>query len=151
HLERDLSRHPLFQVMLVLQNAPLPTLRDSRLILTPIDVDTTTSSLDLALFFREMGHELHLRAEYSTDLFDAATIQRLLGHLQVLLAGIVADPHRRINALPMLSEDERRQLLVDWTMTQAASLHHTSIQALFDDQVERRPDAVALVDAQMHL
>src|SRR3712207_2358451 len=83
--------------------------------------------------------------EYNTDLFDAATITRMLGHFQTLLEGIVADPDQHISTLPLLTEAERHQLLVEWNDTQTKYPEDVCIHQLFEAQVERTPDAVAVV------
>jgi len=114
HPGRDASRTPLFQVMFVLQNAPMPFPSTSDLKLTPIDAISGTSKFDLTLFVEEYEGGLMATIEYSTDLFDAATIDRMLGHFQTLLAGIAAEPDRPIGSLPMLTEAERNRLLGGW-------------------------------------
>jgi acyl carrier protein len=109
-LARDLSRNPIFQVMLVLQNMPMPELNSAGLVLKPMEVTSTTSLLDLSLYFRELKHELLIRVEYNTDLFNTSTIERMLTHFQVLLEEVVADPARRISELPLLAAEQRSQL-----------------------------------------
>src|SRR5207244_788706 len=91
------------------------------------------------------------RFEYSTDLFDAATIDRMVGHWQTLLEGIVADPEGHLSALPLLTETERHQLLVEWNSTQTEYPMDKCIHQLFEAQVERTPNAVAVIfeDAQL--
>ncbi len=99
--------------------------------------------------------EMHLRMQpagslrgtiiYSTDLFDAATIGRLAGHFRTLLDGIVADPDTTIDRLPLLTQDERRQLLVGWNDTARDYPREKCVHELFEDQAARTPDAVAVV------
>jgi amino acid adenylation domain-containing protein len=144
--ERDLSRTPLFQAMLVLQNMPrsaieLPGLTVQRLSLEG-DIH---ADVDLALFLWESAEGLSGFAEYDTDLFDATTIRRMLGHFQTLLAGIVADLDQRIADLLILSEAERQQLLFEWSGDRAGYPTGRCIHELFEAQVERTPDAVAVV------
>jgi non-ribosomal peptide synthetase component F len=88
---------------------------------------------------------------YSTDLFDAATITRMLGHFQTLLEGIVANPEQRLADLPILSEAERHQLLVEWNTTQTDYPKNQCIHQLFEAQVEQTPDATALVFEDKHI
>ena len=109
--DRDPSRTPLFQVMFVLQNAPLPISSGAGLDLEILDATSGTAKFDLTLFATETGAGLTLLMEYATDLFDAATIDRMLGHLRTLLESIVAAPDRSVGSLPMMSEAERRALL----------------------------------------
>jgi len=110
-ITRDMSRHPIFQTMLVLQNAPMPAVHSAGLTVQPLEVPRTTAQFDLALFFREGAHELRGRVKYSTELFTPTTIQRMFAQFQILLAGIVADPDQPIAALPLLSLAERAQML----------------------------------------
>ena len=109
--DRDASRAPLFQVMLVLQNAPLPVPSSAELELTLLEPSSDTAKFDLTLNFSEEADGLQAAVEYSTDLFDGATIDRMLGHLQTLLEGVVADPDLAVSALPMLSEAEQLALI----------------------------------------
>jgi len=143
--ERDSGHNPLFQVAFVLQNAPMPILRLPGLTLSSFEVDRKASTFDLTLELRESPDGINGRFEYNTDLFDAATISRMAGHFQTLLEGIVADPERRLSDLPLLPEAERRQLLVVWNDTQIDYSVDSCIHELFEAQVERAPEAVAVV------
>ncbi len=141
---RNGSHSPLFQVMFALQNAPMPALRLGDLTLTLLDIDTHTAKFELLLDLRETAEGLQGYFEYSSDRFDAVTIERMAGHFQQLLTAIVADPDQPIAWLPMLSAAERQQLLVDWNDT-AAPLPASCIHDLFAAQVARTPDAIAVV------
>ncbi|MEP0883299.1 amino acid adenylation domain-containing protein [Trichocoleus sp. ST-U3] len=144
--ERDLSQNPLFQVWFALNNAPMPAMQlASGLTLTPLEVDSGTAQFDLSLDMVERGEELIGSFEYNTDLFDATTITRMVGHFQTLLEGIVADCDRPLSHLPLLTEAEQHQLLVDWNDTQANYSQNLCIHQLFEAQVEKTPDAVAVV------
>ncbi|MBW4575238.1 MAG: amino acid adenylation domain-containing protein [Aphanothece sp. CMT-3BRIN-NPC111] len=150
--ERSLSHNPLFQVMFQLRNAPMPALELSGLSLTLLEVEQGTTQFDLSLDMQEVAQGLKASVEYSTDLFDSATITRMLGHFQTLLEGIVADPNQPLSNLPLLTEAERHQLLVEWGSRGAGeqgreedSRLHLCIHELFEAQVERTPDAVAVV------
>ncbi|MDF5731830.1 MAG: amino acid adenylation domain-containing protein, partial [Rhizonema sp. PD38] len=143
--ERSLSYHPLFQVMFVLHNLPAQTVELPGLIITQMDVNTVTSKFDLSLSLTHTEQGLHGTWEYSTDLFDAATIERMSRHFQALLAGLVANPRQRICELPLLADAERQQILVKWNNTQTEYPHGKCIHQLFEEQVEKTPDAVALV------
>jgi amino acid adenylation domain-containing protein len=143
--ERDLSRNPLFQVMFALQNAHRNVPAVSGLSFERMEIDTRTSQFDLALFLREREGKLIGFLEYNTDLFDHSTIERMAGHFQILLGAIVADPDQSISTLPLLTEEEKHQLLVEWNDTAADCPRDSScIHELFEAQVERTPDAVAL-------
>ena len=143
HPTRTLGQNPLFQVMLSL-DAPQPVLPGGWR-LAQGEVETRTAKFDLTLYIGERPEGLSSRFEYSTDLFEEATIARLAGHWQTLLEGIVTHPDQRINELPLLTEQERHQLVVEWNATQAAYPQDRCLHELFEEQVERTPEAVAVV------
>src|SRR5262249_39752054 len=107
---RDTSRHPLFQVMFVLQNAPdaAPALQGVQASQLPFAGHS--AKFDLMLMLRETAAGLHAHWEYSTDLFDAASVERMTQHFKTLLAGVVAAPDQRIAYLPLLTTSEPPQL-----------------------------------------
>ena len=142
---RDLSRNPLFQVMCVLHNTPQQALELPGLIVEPLEIDPGTARFDVTLEFWDTPEGLRGRFEYSTDLFEAATIARMAGHLQTLLEGIVADPEQRLSQLPLLTADERHRLLVEWNTTAAPYPDDQCLHHVFEAQVTRTPDAVAVV------
>ncbi len=144
HPDRDLSRNPLFQVMFVLQNAPRPLPQVSGISFERLEIAGSTSHFDLSLFLRERDGKLIGFFEYSTDLFDCLTIKRMIGQFQTLLEGIVADADQRIATLPLLTEEEKHQLLVKWNDTAADYPKHSCIHELFEAQVERTPDVIAV-------
>ncbi|RKH00097.1 non-ribosomal peptide synthetase [Corallococcus sp. CA053C] len=141
---RDLARTALFQVMLVLQNAPAPSLELGAVKLETLAVDSGTSKFDLTLSLVD-GEELEGWLEYSTDLFEEETVARLMGNFRRLLQGIVAKPEQSIATLPLLSEEERQTLLVTWNATATARPVDQTIHELFEAQAARTPDAVALI------
>ncbi|PHM11385.1 non-ribosomal peptide synthetase [Nostoc sp. 'Peltigera malacea cyanobiont' DB3992] len=142
--ERDLSHTPLFQVMFVLQNAPTSELELTGLTVNPLLIKGTTSRFDLTLSMENTATGLVGWWEYNTDLFDASTIERMTGHFVTLLEGIIANPKERISQLPLLSEVEKQQLLVEWNDTEIDYPLHKCIHQLFEEQVELTPDAVAV-------
>ncbi len=142
---RTLSHTPLFQVMLVLDNAPMEAQELTGLTLNGLDAESGTARFDLTLELMERPDGLYGALEYNTDLFDAATIERMLGHFQILLEGIVADPDCQVSALPLLSEAERRQVLVEWNATTRDYPDQHCFHHLFERQVELQPDALALL------
>jgi amino acid adenylation domain-containing protein len=144
HPERDLSYSPVFQVMFALENELEEHPKLSLLTLTPLRVDASASQFDLTLFIDEKATGLAARVIYSTDLFDQATIARLLGHFQILLEGIVANPDEYIVKLPLLSESERRQIIVEWNDTASDYRQNLCVHQLFDIQAEKTPDSVAV-------
>jgi amino acid adenylation domain-containing protein/non-ribosomal peptide synthase protein (TIGR01720 family) len=147
--QRDLSRNPLFQVMFALQNAPMPEIALEGLTIDTLNVETNRAQFDLSLAIVENSQGAIAEVEYSTDLFEAATIARMLKHFETLLEGIVANPDRCLSDLPILTASERQQLLVDWNDTFADYPKDCCIHQLFEAQVEQTPDAVAAIfDAQ---
>ncbi|MBW4611020.1 MAG: amino acid adenylation domain-containing protein [Hassallia sp. WJT32-NPBG1] len=143
--KRDFSRHPLFQVMFALQNTPMPALELPGLALRLLDVDSSTAKFDLTLELSQTAEGLLGWFEYNTDLFDAATMARMAGHFQILLEEIVKDPQQCIQALPMLTAAEQHQLLIEWNDTNTQYPLQQCVHELFAAQVERTPDAVAVV------
>ncbi|MBG1243112.1 non-ribosomal peptide synthetase [Nostoc sp. NZL] len=144
--ERDLSHTPLFQVMFVLQNAPISQqLELTGLTASPLVVKSTTTKFDLTLGMENTANGLVGVWEYNTDLFDASTIERMTGHFVTLLEGIIANPEERISQLPLLTEVEQHQLLIEWNDTQVDYPLDKCIHQLFEEQVGRTPDAVAVV------
>jgi amino acid adenylation domain-containing protein len=142
--ERSLSYTPLFQVLFVLQNAPSETLELQGLKASMMEVESGTAKFDLMLSLEETGEGLEGVCEYSTDLFDEATVHRTLGHLRTLLEAVAGSPDRRISELPLLTEAERRAL-AEWNETASEFPEEASIQDLFDAQAARVPDNPAVV------
>ncbi len=143
HPTRSLDQNPLFQVMLSLE-PPLPAL-PSRWTLNQLEGETRTAKFDLSLELEDRSEGLIGRFEFSTDLFDEATIARMAGHWRTLVERVVADPVQHIATLPLLTETECHQVLVEWNATQAIYPRGKCIHQLFEEQVERTPEAVAVV------
>ena len=131
--ERDMSRNPLFQVMFVLQNVPDAALAMEGLEVSSLPLESHSAKFDLALSVRESAQGLQTNWEYASDLFDAVTVKRMAQHFKRLLEAIVADPEQPIGELPLLTEPERNQLLVEWNDTAADYPKDRSIQQLFED------------------
>ncbi|WP_408890052.1 amino acid adenylation domain-containing protein [Myxococcus faecalis] len=142
--ERRLDQHPLFQVMFALHNAPLQPPTFDELSMSFEELGTGTAKFELILTTEQDGSELDLALEYDTDLYDAATIERMLGHYQALLASAVRAPDTSITTLPLLTDAERQQLLVDWNATSTDFPRHQSIHQLFSEQARATPEAIAL-------
>ncbi len=143
---RTLNYSPVFQVMFAFQN--LPTFREvdlTSLPFKPLDVEVGISKYDLTLSLFETAEELAGSFEYNSDLFDRETIVRMVGHFQTLLQGIVHDPNRSIAQLPLLTALERQQLLFDWATTATIARQERCIHHLFEEQVARTPDAIAVI------
>jgi amino acid adenylation domain-containing protein/FkbM family methyltransferase len=143
HPERNLSQNPIFQVLLTFVPST-PTL-SSGWTLTQMEVDTDTSKFDLYLELDDQQEGLISRFVYNTDLFDASTIANMAGHWQILLESIVANPMQCLSELSILTEAERQQLLSEWNDTAVTSPGHQCLHQLFESQVERIPDAAAVM------
>ena len=143
--ERDLSHHPLFQVMLTFLNAPKEQLQLKGLELSQVGTDVGVSKFDITLFLQETEDGVGGGIEYNTDLFEAETINRLLQHYGKLLEAMVGDPEQLIVHAELLSEAERHQLLVRWNETEVDLPVDQCVHWLFEEQVKRTPDAAAVV------
>jgi amino acid adenylation domain-containing protein len=143
--ERHLSYNPLFQVMFVLQNVPLPKPNLPDIDITFAECFNDTAKFDLTLFMEDREQGLIATLEYNTALFSADTMEQMLGHLQTLLEGIVANLNQSIAELPLLTAFERKQILVDWNQAQIDYPQYLCIHQLFEQKVELTPNAVALV------
>jgi aspartate racemase len=148
---RSLSWTPLVQVMFTLQDGDQPRLELPGVTASSVEVDTGTAKFDLSASVTEGPEGLRVVLEYNTDLYEAGTIQRMLGHYETLLAGIVADPGQRLSRLPLLTEAERHQLLVTWNRTDADYPHDRCVHELIEKQAEQTRDAVAVVFEETHL
>ncbi len=138
--KRDLSRNPLFQVALAMQNTPQGELRLEGIDVAPLtDLSNESAKFDLQFSITEVGGQLRTRVEYAADLFDASTIERLVGHWRELLAGIVANPQQRISRLPLLAPHEREELLAERDATAVDYPRERCVHALLEEQVARTP------------
>ena len=140
--ERDPSHAPVVQVLFAFHaaseavQAPTAKGNDSQ--------NAASSGYDLALILSETKNGLAGRIEYSTDIFESTTIQRMCGHYATILTSIALNPHQCISELPMLTERERVQILYDWNATQA-EFPKTCVHQLFEQQVALHPDSVAVL------
>jgi amino acid adenylation domain-containing protein len=149
-IRRDLSSHPLFQVALAFQNVPLGRVEiPGGLTLEPLEVESTTTKFDLTFTLEETGGDLAGVVEYATDLFDLATVRRFAGSLRTLLLGAVAAPETPVADLPLLSTEERSQILGDWNWTSSDYPREATLHELFREQAERTPGAVAVVHGEI--
>lgn len=142
--QRDLSRSPLFQVLFSM-NEPWPeTIELSELTLIPLETDSRTAEFDLTLSVKETEQGLMTSWKYNTDLFDDSTISRMMNHYQGLLENLVADPGKRILDWTYLTAEERHQILIEWNNTKSDYPKDKCIHQLFEAQVARTPDSIAL-------
>ncbi|MFO0760432.1 MAG: amino acid adenylation domain-containing protein [Byssovorax sp.] len=142
--ERDMSRSPLFQVIFNLQNAPREAIDLPGLSLRGMPSENTTAKCDLTFIMSESQGRLGGLLLYATDLFEPATIDRLLAGFFRLLEGIVRAPSSRVDALPLLSTEEERLLLTDYNQTADPVPPAPSVHALFERWAGAHPEAPAL-------
>ena len=140
--QRDSHRSPLFQVFLSLE--PPPVRQESGWDLTCIDAETGMTKYELCLVMDDRKDGLLCRFIYSTDLFDSAAVSRMSGHWQTLLEGIVSEPADRISELPLLTEAERHQILIEWNDT-AQAQDPIPVHKWFEVQARKTPQATAVV------
>ncbi|MHB1037651.1 MAG: amino acid adenylation domain-containing protein [Pirellulales bacterium] len=135
---------PLFQAALVLENMPLDLESMTGLRIEPLAVDTGTAKYDLALLLSEQSGRLVGQAEYSTALFDEATIDRMLVALKTLLAAALEDPDRKIDQLPLVDEAEHRRLVCGGGVAAAAETSLLTLHGLFEQEAAANPDRAAI-------
>jgi amino acid adenylation domain-containing protein len=143
--ERNLSHTPLFQVMFAIENTPLSKIELTDLTIDSLPLEGETAKFDLTLSMQNTETGLMGVWVYNTDLFNRETIERMNGHFLTLLEGIITNPSERISQLPLLTKVEQQQLLMDWNNTEVDYPANKCIHQLFEKQVERTPDAVAVV------
>nr|WP_253903091.1 non-ribosomal peptide synthetase [Corallococcus exiguus] len=142
--ERIAGRAPLFQVLIVYQNAPTPEVLGPGLRMAPLKIEQRASKFDLSLSVSDRGQGLRGVLEYSTDLFDASTAERMVGHLRVLLEGALANPDHPLRALPLLTAGERQLLFHSWRDPSAATAKDAGLHRLLEAQARLTPEAVAV-------
>jgi amino acid adenylation domain-containing protein len=147
--ERDMSQTPVFQAMMVLHNpawqTERPKFQPQGTTATEVVHQKEWSKFDVLLGMSERQTGLNTTWEYSTDLFEHATIERMTHHFRELIASAVADPDRPLSRLSLLTQEERSRILVDWSQEAAPKIDDQLVKDLFEAQVERTPGAVAVV------
>ncbi|WP_369051314.1 condensation domain-containing protein, partial [Burkholderia gladioli] len=142
--QRDTSHTPLFQAMLVLQNMAPAELALDGLAIRPFAIDQVSAKHDLTLNVVEDGEQLQCSFEYGADLFDAATIERMAGHLRQLLAALASQPECRVRELPMMAAGEREAVLAA-SAPRAGYVVEGGLAQRFEAQARRAPEAIALL------
>jgi amino acid adenylation domain-containing protein len=142
--ERIRSYTPLLQIMFILQNAPKQVVRLPGLTIEEVELDSGIAKFDLTLEVVEQDGGLYCQFEYSSDLFDRSTIQRMALHFQTLISSAVEHPASPISKLNMLSALERKQIIFDSNATSAEYSKELTIVGAFEDQARRTPEAIAL-------
>jgi amino acid adenylation domain-containing protein len=143
--ERDLSRNPLFQAMLILQNVPTAGQKMADLKAGPFPATSDRSKFDLTVIVAEKEDGLRATFEYNSDLFDAATIERMLRHFQTLLETVATDVTQQLASLPILSVPELQQLIVDWNQTEVEYPRNVCLHDIFTQRAKHTPERTAVV------
>jgi amino acid adenylation domain-containing protein/non-ribosomal peptide synthase protein (TIGR01720 family) len=149
--ERSLNHAPLFQVMLIFQNLEEESLELPGMTVEPMELESAGSQIDMTLAMGEQDGRYVGQWEFSTDLFDPATIRRMAGHLSNLLEATLADPDRRLSELTLLSKPERRRLLIDWNDSGRDYPNDRTVVEVFGEQCRGTPDSIALVHGKEQL
>ncbi|KST68574.1 amino acid adenylation domain-containing protein [Mastigocoleus testarum] len=148
---RNLDRNPLVQIVFTLQNGSTSSWELENLSLTQLELDYQTVRFDLEVHLWEVGEQLDGYLVYNTDLFNKTTITQIANNFQTLLKAIVADPEQQVFSLPLLTVDERHQLLNRWNDTEINYPQDRCVHQLFEKQVEQNPRAVAVVCEEQQL
>ncbi|MEJ8545836.1 amino acid adenylation domain-containing protein [Brevibacillus borstelensis] len=148
---RDTSYSPLFQVFFALQNAPEGSIELEELTVSSIDVEADVAIFDLSLSVWEENERIAGYWEYNTDLFEKATIQRMIGSFTALLEKILAHPEAPLSSMSLLSEDEQQQMVARWNQTEKAYPLAKCVHEWVEEQALQIPQAIAIVDGHRAL
>jgi surfactin family lipopeptide synthetase A len=151
--ERSLNTPPLFQVMFIFQNIPKQVFEISGLSIKEINFETGIAKFDLSVEVWE-EKDFHCQFEYNTDLFEQVTMHRMLEHFERIIRAAIENPDQRLSRIPMMGTLELQQVLVDWnqTATDYSRTHQRpGVHELFELQVERCPDAVAVISGNQQI
>nr|UYH37519.1 amino acid adenylation domain-containing protein [Myxococcaceae bacterium MCy9487] len=151
HPERNLSSNPVVQVLFALQNTPAGQVELPGLIVTPLEMPAVSAKFDLTLLMEETAEGLRGWLEFSTDLFEPATLRRMAAHYENLLAGVATHAHQPLSALPLLTRAEEQQVVEEWNRTGVEYPELDCLHSLIEAQVRRTPEAVALVFEEQSL
>ena len=145
--QRDLSRNPLFDAMLVLQNTEQSELELADLQWTPYPLESGAAKFDLTLSVSEEEQGMRCTLEYAVKLFEQGTIERWVGHFTELLRQVTRDSHTTLGSMDLLTAGQREQLLVHFNDTGAEALleQPSTLHALFEEQAAKTPERVAVV------
>lgn len=147
---RDMSRHPVFDVMVVMNERwAEPTLKDVQI--ASLSLEQTISKFDLTLAFDDLGKKLEVGIEYDRDLFDADRIERMQGHFEILIRSVLKDRSEGVGATEILPDWEKHKLLVEFNDTAAEYPKDKTIHELFEQQVKKAPENIAVVFEEQKL
>jgi amino acid adenylation domain-containing protein len=144
-LTRDTSRNPIFDVIFALENIDLPELELAGLHLKPYEFENLVAKFDLTMTTMETSKGLGVVLEYCTKLFNESTIERFFQYFNATLRAALEKPEIKIEAIEIISKEDKRRILYDFNETVSEFPKEKTIQELFEEQVERRPDNIAVV------
>ncbi|PEI96983.1 non-ribosomal peptide synthetase, partial [Bacillus pseudomycoides] len=145
HPEREMGYSPLFNVMFVVQNDSTKIVKSSDVNLVPFEIQTETAKFDMTLCVHEDMEGFIVEIEYNTNLFVADTIKRMINHFNNLIQAFLENPNQSISTLSILTEEERYQLLTEWNNTEVSYQDNHCLHHLFEEQVIRTPENIAVV------
>jgi amino acid adenylation domain-containing protein len=148
--ERDLSRNPLFQIMFNVRNAPPDSWQIPNLTVTRLQAENANEKFDLTANLLQRSDSLECSFSYNADLFEPATISRMMENYCKLLEEISSNRERRISELPLLGEAERRKILLEFNETAANYRHDLCVHDFLEAQAKRTPEAIALICKNEH-
>ncbi|WP_174171043.1 non-ribosomal peptide synthetase [Pseudoalteromonas sp. JC28] len=148
NIERSPAYHPIFQVMLAMQNNDQEALKLPNLALSNVEQPITTTKFDLTVHVREVGEQIEFTWEYATALFNDDTIKVMAGHFNQLITQAVANPNASLDTMPLLTASEYETVVNKWNATSVAYLEDLCMHELFIQQALKTPAAIALVDSQ---
>ncbi|QOS97403.1 amino acid adenylation domain-containing protein [Brevibacterium sp. JNUCC-42] len=143
-VQRDTSRHPLFDTMFGVQNLETSNLELPDWAIEPLDIDWTNTKFDMSWMVFE-ADELEIGVEYSTSLFERETIQRMIGHFEHIIEQVIENPQLRLADINLVTVEEKVRILEEFNHKATAITYDQAIQERFEDQVKKTPNAVALV------
>ncbi|WP_274651223.1 non-ribosomal peptide synthetase [Paenibacillus humicola] len=150
-VKRDPGRNPIFDVMFSMEYPDIPQSDSHTLLLEPFDAPYPYSKFDLSLYVREMGGQLQFTFHYSTALFAQETMERMTGHFRRILQSVLAHPERRLADIEMMTEMEKRRILIDLNETDVPIPSDRTVHRLFEEQAGRTPHKTAVVHRETSL
>ncbi|PNQ87653.1 non-ribosomal peptide synthetase, partial [Paenibacillus polymyxa] len=144
-IPRDMSRNPLFDTMFVLQNKSIEICEIEGLKLSPVPFDSGESKFDLTLYAQETDQGISFELEYCTQIFKKETMERMGRHFVRVLSQVISNPDRRLSDVDMLMEDEKQRMQFDYNDTSVSYALDRTVYELFEEQVARTPEDIALV------
>ncbi|QBD77252.1 amino acid adenylation domain-containing protein [Ktedonosporobacter rubrisoli] len=149
--ERQSGRNPLFQVLFAFEQLSTDQATFAQMRWQDYAIGQETTKFDLSLYVHQIDQHFEITLAYNTDLFESATTLYMLQHYQTLLEQIVVAPQQRQATISLLSDSERKQILGEWYQTAAIYPDQSTLQSLFENQVDQAPEHVAVVFQDQHL